>query len=148
MMYSIVLSTSSIGQRHVPLPITRIVGVSIHGSSLHSSPIKVCGEIIVHLFCERDLYIETMEERFAKFKDVPGDKINLSHWAEPGRYEGNMGLTIRETELFAPNPPNIMFSHETGLSFGNLGKRKRLGDVRATEIPYWGKADDIIALYE
>jgi hypothetical protein len=89
-----------------------------------------------------------MEERFKKYVGIPDDEIPLHTWAEPGRYEGNMGLTIRETELFAPNPPNIMFSHETGLSFDNLGKRKRLGSVRATEIPYWGKADDILALYE
>lgn len=100
------------------------------------------------LICETELYIETMEERFSKYKDVPESEINLSTWAEPGRYEGNNGLTIRETEFFAPNPPNIMFSHKKGLSFDNLGTRKRLGDVRATDIPFWGFADDIMKLYE
>ncbi len=100
------------------------------------------------LICETALYIETMEERFAFYKDTPVDQIPLRHWAEPGRYEGNIGLTIRETELFNPQPPNIMFSHPEGLSMNNLGYRKAMGDVRAEKIPYWGEAEDILKLYE
>jgi len=100
------------------------------------------------LICETKLYIETMEERFAFYKGVPEDQIPLKTWAEPGRYEGNIGLPIRATEYFNPDPPNIMFSHPEGLSMNNLGQRKRMGSVRATEIPFWGRADDIVKLYE
>lgn len=100
-----------------------------------------------YLICERGLYIETLEERFNKYRGITDDQIPLHTFAEPGRYEGNLGLTIRETEIFDVNPPNIMFSHETGLSFAGLGKRKRLGAVRATEIPHWGRAEDILKLY-
>lgn len=98
------------------------------------------------LICERDLYIDTLEERF---KAYPIDEeVDLSKWAEPGRYELNLHLPQRKTETFHTVPPNIMFTHETGSSHGNLGYRKKLGNLRANEIPYWGRAEDIIRLYE
>lgn len=97
------------------------------------------------LICERDLFIEAMEERFAKHPD--DSKVNLGLWAEPGKYERQLGVTIRETEVFATNPPNIVFSHEAELSFGNLGTRKKVGEIRATEIPYWGTAEKIRSIY-
>lgn len=101
---------------------------------------------LCNLICERELFIEAMEERFAKWPD--DNKINLGIWAEPGKYERQLGVTVREPEEFYTNPPNIMFSHETALSFENLGMRKKMGNIRATAIPIWGSADIIKALYE
>lgn len=97
------------------------------------------------LICERDLFIEAMEERFAKH---PVDEdINLSVWAEPGKYERQLGVTVRETESFCTNPPNVVFSHRTELSFQNLGVKKKVGEIRALEVPYWGTAKEIRELY-
>ncbi len=96
------------------------------------------------LICERELFIEAMEERFAKHDD----NVDISKWAEPGKYERHLGVTIRETEEFWTNPPNIVFSHETELSFAGLGKRKRIGEMRAYDIPYWGNALEIRRLYD
>lgn len=98
------------------------------------------------LICERELFIETLEERFAKWPDET--KVDLSVWAEPGRYEKHLGLPERESYTFYTNPPNIMFSHEQALGFTNLGTRKKVGDIRAESIPYWGDADGIRRLYE
>lgn len=98
------------------------------------------------LICERDLYIEAMEERFAKYPT--NDMVNVNDWAEPGKYEGNLKLTQQPFETFYTNPPNIMFSHDEGLSHLTLGHKKRLGELRALELPYWGKASDIMSLYE
>lgn len=107
---------------------------------------KLGGRINLNsLICERSLFIEAMEERFKKWPD--NANINISNWAEPGKYEKNLGVTIREIEKVYTNPPNIAFSHETALSFANLGKRKRLGEVRALEIPYWGNVESVIKLY-
>lgn len=97
------------------------------------------------LICERDLFIEAMEERFAAHPD--DSKIDLGVWAEPGKYERQLGVTIRETEEFYTNPPNIAFSHESALSFAGLGTRKRLGELRATDLPYWGKAEELAKIY-
>lgn len=97
------------------------------------------------LICERDLFIEAMEERFAKYPDET--KIDIGIWAEPGKYEDHLRVTRRESEKFYTNIPNIAFSHETALSYLNLGTRKRLGSLRVTALPFWGSADDILNLY-
>lgn len=98
-----------------------------------------------NLICERETFITAMEERFARY---PNDEARKELWAEPGKYERQLGVTIQEFEIFYTNPPNIMFSHETALSFEGLGTRKRLGEIRATEIPYWGTAEHIRAYYK
>lgn len=98
------------------------------------------------LICERDLFIEAMEERFAKFEN--DSEINNAIWAEPGKYESQLGVTVRDTEVFYTDPANIMFTHPQGLSYHTLGERKRLAPIRAYEIPYWGRAEEIVKLYE
>lgn len=98
-----------------------------------------------NLICERDLFIRAMEERFLRWPD--DSKVDLSVWAEPSKYERQLDVSVQEYEAFHTNPPNIMFSHQTALSFGGLGKRKRLGEIRAIEIPYWGHAKAIRSLY-
>jgi hypothetical protein len=98
------------------------------------------------LICERELFIRVLEERFLRWPN--DEKINLGLWAEPGKYERQLDVSIQETEDFWTNPPNIVFSHETALSFNNLGTRKRLGELRAMEIPYWGKASEIRSIYQ
>jgi len=98
------------------------------------------------LICERDLFIEAVEERFAKHPD--DDKIDPNLFGELGKYDRQLGVTVRETEEFYTHPPNIMFSHESALAFSNLGKRKRLGVMLADRIPYWGTAREIRKMYE
>ncbi len=101
-----------------------------------------------NLICEREAFIEAMEERFAKYPNPdPNDQHLKDIWAEPGKYERQLGVTQRETESFYTLPPNIKFSHQTELSFAGLGTRKRAGDLQALELPYWGTADYIRSLY-
>lgn len=98
------------------------------------------------LICERDLFIEAMEERFRKHPDE--SRIDIKIWAEPGRYERYLGVTERPTEAFYTNPPNVIFTHENELSFRGLGTKKRLGEYRAIEIPYWGSAKKVKEIYK
>lgn len=97
------------------------------------------------LICERNLFLKAMEERFTKWPNEYA--IDTRIWAEPGKYERQLGVTIQETEDFYTNPPNIIFSHQTELSYNNLGQRKRVGEYRAYELPYWGHAQTIRNLY-
>lgn len=97
------------------------------------------------LICYREIFIEAMEERFAKY---PNNEANKDVWAEPGRYESQLGVTPYQTEVFYSQPPNIKFSHPTELSFGALGTRKRAGELRAYDIPFWGTAYELRKLYE
>src|SRR3990167_4876857 len=97
------------------------------------------------LICERKLFVEAIEERFRLWPD--DNKISSSTFGEPRRYDKHLGTTPYPVEGFYINPPNIVFYHQTALSFKGLGTRKRPGQVRATEISYWGRAEDTIKLY-
>lgn len=100
-----------------------------------------------NLICDRVAFIQAMEERFAKYPDPQGHHLK-DIWAEPGKYERQLGVPVQETEDFYTNPPNIKFSHETELSFAGLGKRKKAGTMRAFDIPYWGHVNNIRSIYE
>jgi len=107
---------------------------------------KLGGRRNLHsLICSKDQFIKAMEERFAKYPDGLRD---YGIWAEPGKYEKHLGVTEQQTEGFCTNPPNVVFTHQTALSFNHLGRRKRLGEIRALEIPHWGHAKEIRKVYE
>lgn len=97
------------------------------------------------LICDREAFIEAMEERFAKYPEP--DQSIKAIWGEPGKYERQLGVTIQETEVFYSQPANIVFSHDKALGYEGLGSRKRAGEFRAFDIPYWGKAEKIRAMY-
>ena len=56
--------------------------------------------VVNQLVAKRDMLIDAMEERFARLevlrKTMPEEGI-LKFWGDPGRYEGNLGVTIRNT---------------------------------------------------
>lgn len=97
------------------------------------------------LICERDLFINAMEERFSAYPD--DSDIDIGVWAEPSRYERQLGVTIQNWEPFYSKVPLIAFSHQSALSYNNLGMRKKQGQIQALEIPVLGTARDIISIY-
>lgn len=105
-------------------------------------------KVVNSLIAKRDMLVEALEERFNKFKGVPDEKVPIHYWGDPGRYEEKLGVTVRETEEFYTTETNIVFSHPEAFGYLTRGERKRLGDIRAYEIPYWGKASDILKLYD
>jgi hypothetical protein len=94
------------------------------------------------LIAPRDLLIEALEERFAKYPDE--SKIPLSYWGEPGRYESALGVTPRKTIEFTSTCPCVVFSHPDAIGYDIQGKTKRLGQIKAYDIPYWQDAKNFI----
>lgn len=95
------------------------------------------------LICERDLYIATMEERYAKY---PDSKNYPRHFfGEPGRYERALGVKEHKIGEFMTDPPIIRISHE-GDCYGwqAMGTRKKMGPIKAYDVPYWGKASELL----
>lgn len=89
------------------------------------------------LIAPRDYLIEALEERFAKWPtDCPSDLVG-----EIGRpmVERNLKLTPRNMTTYYSAVPIIQVCHEVGGK-----KRKRHGPLKAIEIPYWGRAADLI----
>ena len=98
--------------------------------------------------CEKDLFIKAMEERFAKHPYPEKSEFLTKLFGEPGKYESQMGVTVRDWEFYYADKSSIQFSHETSLSFLGLGKRKKLGNIQREELSYWGEAKDILKLYK
>ena len=103
--------------------------------------------VVNQLIAPTSLLIDSLEERFNKFKGVPDDKIPISFWGDPGRYEKQLGVTVRECECFAAPEPSIVFSHEHAFGYLNHGVRKSIGEFPRQHLPLWGSAEQILALW-
>lgn len=93
------------------------------------------------MIAPRKLLIEALEERYAKYPD--DSRCPMHYWGELGRYEKHLGVTVRPTEEFRTYEPIVVFSHEFAVGFGGLGRKKRHGFLRAYDVAYWGKAEDL-----
>ena len=93
------------------------------------------------LIAPKELLIEALEERFAKYPD--DDKVPLGFWSEPGKYEKELGVTVRDIIEFTATTPCVVFSHPDAIGYDIQGDRKRLGEMKAYDIPYWGKAEEL-----
>jgi len=108
--------------------------------------------VINQMICHRELMIEAMEERFARVDELLKSGVTSewidSRWGDPCRYERLLGVKVQEREEFYCKTPSIVFSHPKAFGYeNNQGKKKRLGDIRMFDIPYWGKAEDVLQYY-
>lgn len=90
----------------------------------------------------RKLVIEALEERFKKYPDGTPERIT----GEIGRpmVERNMGITLRPVEEFETTVGIINFNHSNASDDLQLRQRKSLGEIRAYDIPFWGKAEALV----
>ena len=107
------------------------------------SPGNMCGCAGIY---PRELAIEALEERFAKYgKDIP-----IKTFGELGRYEKYLNVTIRKVEQFYSETPIIQMNHDYFSLVDNTPEyvarrhKKRMGWLRATDIPYWGQSAEIV----
>ena len=102
--------------------------------------------VINQLIARRTVLVEALEERFKRWPD--DSKTPLHYWGDIGRYENHLGVTVRTRDNFMSTCPSIVFTHPKAYGYEfNHGKRKRLGDLRIVEVPYWGRAEDILKWY-
>ena len=90
----------------------------------------------------RKLVIEALEERFAKYPDGTPDRIT----GEIGRpmVEHNMGITVRPVHEFETTVSIINFNHSNASDDLQIRQRKSLGEIRAYDIPKWGRAEELV----
>lgn len=97
------------------------------------------------LIAPRDLLIEALEERFAKWPN--GTPDNITGEVGRGRVERNMGITVRNSiEKFA-EVSIIQFNHLDASEERQRIGRKKLGQIKAYDLYHWGRASELVKLY-
>jgi hypothetical protein len=94
------------------------------------------------LIAPRELAIEALEERFAKWpQGIPKEwcgelgRSNVDRWLK---------VTPRKSVEWYSKVGVIQFNHDGATDERAKAHWKALGPVRAFDIPYWGKAEDLV----
>lgn len=96
------------------------------------------------LIAPRQLTIETLEERFQKYPN--GTPLNMT--GELGRVEEGLKLTPRQLIVVYSSTSIIQFNHDFSSEPYQRSHKKKLGPIRSFDIPYWGKAADLVAHFK
>ena len=98
------------------------------------------------LIAPRKLLIEALEERFAAWPNGTPDTIT----GEVGRgmVERNLNITVRKSvEMFA-EVSIMQFNHDNASEDRQVRHRKKLGQIKAYDLYYWGHAKNLRKKYE
>lgn len=95
------------------------------------------------LIAPRQLMIDALTERFASpmaYK-IHGElgRINI---------EQKMGVTLRRKEEFFAETSSIRFDHDFGYDHASRHHRKKEGEIKAYDIPFWGRADELVKKFK
>lgn len=90
----------------------------------------------------RELVIDALDERFKKYPNGTPDRIT----GELGRpmVEHNLGVKSRKVQEFETTVSIINFNHSNASDDLQLRQRKNMGEIRAYDIPFWGKAENLV----
>lgn len=93
------------------------------------------------LISPRELMIEALEERFSKCTD---EKLN-TQGGELGRdfVENRLEVTHRKIITFETHIALVCMHHDYGLDRHEKTHTKKISNLRATSIPYWGDCADL-----
>ncbi len=95
------------------------------------------------LIAPRELAIEALEERFTKWGD------DWPRIGELGRenVETRLGVKIRKSVEWHSKIGVVQVNHSGASEDRQNRKRKDFGPMKAIEIPYWGRSEDLIKEY-
>lgn len=100
------------------------------------------------LIAPRELAIEALEERFKKYPIDCNSKINGGGELGKSWMEERMGVTLRKSVEFYTSDPIMYFQHVDSVDPLNRNHKKRMFRIRAYEIPYWGRSEEIIKKFQ
>lgn len=91
------------------------------------------------------LLIEALEERFAKHPH--GWPEAFAGELGRDRVERGLGVTLRKSVEFYSSVGIVQLNHEHASEPRQRTRRKSLGPIKAYDIPYWGRAQDILRVW-
>jgi len=105
------------------------------------------------LIAPTKLALDLLEERFAKYpydtKDMP---VAMS--GELGIFEKDLGIEPRKIKDLKSENPVIQLDHDFFTIFNpekesiERRHRKRLGVIKALDVPYWGKSSELVKYFQ
>ena len=122
------------------------------GEPTYSFKKRVCGGVSILPRLEA---IAALEERFAKWPKIP-HYLNGEIGYE--KVDRNLGVTVRKSMIYYGKTPCVQIHHVYGtpgigrrtpeakdtLDLAIRPTRKRMGMMRAYEIPHWGRSEELI----
>jgi hypothetical protein len=95
------------------------------------------------MIAPRELLIEALQEREDKYPN------GHDYAGEVGRpiVERNLGVTRRNAKDWYSTVPIIQLNHPDGIDDTQQRRWKKHGQIKAIEIPFWGRADEIAEVY-
>lgn len=94
------------------------------------------------LIAPRELLIRCLEERFEKYPN--GTKEGVTGEVGKMKTENNLGLPHYNMVQWKSINPIVNFEHINALDDKEKRMVKRMSAVRAFDIQYWGKAEDLV----
>ncbi len=98
------------------------------------------------MIAPRELMVEALEERFNKYPQ--GTPDNKTGELGRGRVDRHLGLTQRKSRDFGTTIPIVNFQHDFSSEEYQRRHVKRMGLLRAYDIPYWGRAEDLVKRFK
>ena len=98
------------------------------------------------LIAPTKLLIEALSER--KGANPNGALDEISGEVGRPRIDKLLHVTIRDRVEWYSTTPIIQLNHQNGSDAHAKKKWKKHGQIKAYDIPYWGKAKDIVKIYE
>lgn len=94
------------------------------------------------LIAPREQLIEALEERFEKYPN--GMSNGLSGELGRRNVEEKLGVSIQKIIKFKTTAAVVSLGHVFSIDPRQRNHRKRMGLIRAFDIPHWGKASKIV----
>jgi len=96
------------------------------------------------LIAPRNLLIEALEERFAKYPTGMPPEFTGELGRE--RVEKGLGVTPRKSTEWYSEIGLVQINHKDATEDRQKRQRKTLGPIKAFDIPRWGKAEDLLTM--
>lgn len=92
------------------------------------------------LIAPRELAIEALEERFAKYPH--GTPLDQTGELGKDRNERNLGLKERKSVNFYTDNSVVVFNHDFASEEYQRRHIKKPGSIRSYDVPLWGRAEE------
>lgn len=95
----------------------------------------------------RDLVVSALEERLRMYPN--GDSLPNKHIGEIGRWdiEKRLNLTAHKMDIWWSTTAIVQLNHRDGIDERQKEQRKSHGQLKAIEIPHWGRSDVLVRKY-